>query len=105
MRIKKPHIIIINPDQWRGDVLGHMGNPAAVTPHLDQAVENDFVSFRRAFCQNPVCTPSRYSFMTGWYPSEASTRGNTSKPGRRSVGRNCAPPTTACALGWTISSV
>ena len=28
---KKPNIIIINPDQWRGDVLGHLGNPAAVT--------------------------------------------------------------------------
>jgi len=26
------------------------------------------VSFRNAFCQNTVCTPSRCSFMTGWYP-------------------------------------
>ncbi len=68
-----PHIIIFNPDQWRGDVMGHMGNPAAVTPNLDRAVETDFVSFRNAFCQNPVCTPSRCSFMTGWYPH---TRGH-----------------------------
>jgi len=65
---KKPHILIFNPDQWRGDVLGHMGNPAAVTPVLDECVQRDFVSFRGAFCQNPVCTPSRCSFMTGWYP-------------------------------------
>lgn len=64
----KPNIIIFNPDQWRGDVLRHMGNPAAVTPCLDQAVQSDFVSFRNAFCQNPVCTPSRCSYMTGWYP-------------------------------------
>ncbi len=64
----RPHIIIFNPDQWRGDVLGHMGNPAAVSPTLDQWVETDAVSFSRAFCQNPVCTPSRCSFMTGWYP-------------------------------------
>ncbi len=63
-----PHILIFNPDQWRGDVMGHMGNPAAVTPNLDRAVETDFVSFRNAFCQNPVCTPSRCSFMSGWYP-------------------------------------
>ena len=63
-----PDIIIFNPDQWRGDVLGHMGNPAAVTPVLDRWVEEDAVSFRNAFCQNPVCTPSRCSFMTGWYP-------------------------------------
>jgi len=65
---KLPHILIFNPDQWRGDVMGHMSNPAAVTPNLDKAVETDFVSFRNAFCQNPVCTPSRCSFMTGWYP-------------------------------------
>lgn len=49
-------------------MLGHMGNAAAVTPVLDRAVQTDFVSFRNAFCQNPVCTPSRCSFMTGWYP-------------------------------------
>ncbi len=66
---KRPHIIIFNPDQWRGDVMGHLGNPAAVTPNLDEIVESDAVSFRHAFCQNPVCTPSRCSFMTGWYPS------------------------------------
>jgi len=65
---KRPHIVIFNPDQWRGDVLGHMGNPAAVTPNLDRLVETEAVSFRYAFCQNPVCTPSRCSFMSGWYP-------------------------------------
>ncbi len=66
--MKKPHIVIFNPDQWRGDVLGHMGNRAAVTPNLDRLVEKESVSFSNAFCQNPVCTPSRCSFMTGWYP-------------------------------------
>ena len=65
---KKPHILIFNPDQWRGDVMGHLGNPAAVTPNLDHLVETDGVSFRVAACQNTVCTPSRCSFMTGWYP-------------------------------------
>ncbi|MBM3189045.1 MAG: arylsulfatase [Chloroflexi bacterium] len=65
---KPPHIVIFNPDQWRGDVMGHLGDPAAVTPNLDRLVETDAVSFRWAFCQNPVCTPSRCSFMSGWYP-------------------------------------
>lgn len=64
----RPHLVIFNPDQWRGDVLGHLGNPAAVTPNLDRWVETDAVSFRNAFCQNTVCTPSRCSFMSGWYP-------------------------------------
>ncbi|MBW7460562.1 sulfatase-like hydrolase/transferase, partial [Paenibacillus sepulcri] len=64
----KPHIVIFNPDQWRADVMGHLGNIAAVTPNLDRLVQTDAVSFRNAFCQNPVCTPSRCSFMSGWYP-------------------------------------
>lgn len=64
----RPHVLIFNPDQWRGDVLGHLGNPAAVTPTLDRWVQTEAVSFSNAFCQNPVCTPSRCSFMTGWYP-------------------------------------
>jgi len=64
----KPNIIIFNVDQWRGDVLGHLGNPAAETPNLDNIIKQDAVSFSNAFCQNPVCTPSRCSFMTGWYP-------------------------------------
>jgi arylsulfatase A-like enzyme len=74
-RVQKPNLVIFNPDQWRGDVLGHLGNPGAVTPNLDQLVETDAVSFKNAFCQNPVCTPSRCSFMTGWYPH---TRGHRS---------------------------
>jgi arylsulfatase A-like enzyme len=71
---RRPNIVIFNPDQWRGDVLGHMGDPAAVTPNLDRAVETDFVSFRNAYCQNTVCTPSRCSFMSGWYPHTAGHR-------------------------------
>src|SRR5512140_1950578 len=66
--MKRPNLLIINPDQWRGDVLGHLGNRAAQTPVLDRLVATDAVSFANTFCQNPVCTPSRCSFMTGWYP-------------------------------------
>lgn len=65
---KRPHIVIFNPDQFRTDALGHMGNGASVTPNLDELIKNDGVSFENAFCQNPVCTPSRCSFMSGWYP-------------------------------------
>ncbi len=68
-----PHIIIFNPDQWRGDVLGHAGNAAAITPTLDGLARSEAISFTNAYCQNPVCTPSRCSFMTGWYPH---TRGH-----------------------------
>lgn len=66
--MKKHNILIINPDQMRADALGHLGNPAAITPHLDEFARTEAVSFRNAFCQNPVCVPSRCSFLTGLYP-------------------------------------
>ncbi len=65
---KQPHVLLFNPDQWRGDTLGHLGHPAVQTPELDRVVREDGVSITGAYCQNPVCTPSRCSFMTGWYP-------------------------------------
>ncbi len=68
MSQSRPHIVIFNPDQWYGGVMGCHGDSGAVTPHLDRSVSEDAVSFRWAFCQNPVCTPSRCSFMTGLYP-------------------------------------
>lgn len=66
--MKRPNIVIFNPDQYRADALGHLGNEMAVTPNFDRIIEEDAVSFSNAFCQNPVCTPSRASFMSGWYP-------------------------------------
>lgn len=68
MKRKRPNIVIFNPDQMRADALGHLGNPAMPTSFLDEFAQNDAVSFRRAFCQNPVCGPSRCSFLTGLYP-------------------------------------
>ena len=54
-------------DQMRCDSLSHMGNPASKTPNLDSLLD-DGVSFANAYCQNPVCVPSRCSFFTGLYP-------------------------------------
>lgn len=74
MARKLPHLVLFNPDMWRGDVMGHMGHPAAVTPHFDAFARDEAVSFRQAHCQNPVCTPSRCSFFTGHYPHTAGHR-------------------------------
>ncbi len=63
----KPNIIIFNPDQMRADTLSHLGNQASYTPNFD-ALADDGVSYENCFCQNPVCTPSRASFLTGLYP-------------------------------------
>jgi len=71
---RRPNLVIFNPDQWRGDALGFAGDSGARTPRLDATVAGDGVGFTRAFCQNTVCTPSRCSFMTGWYPHVAGHR-------------------------------
>lgn len=63
----RPHILLFNPDQMRADALRHLGNDAACTPHFD-ALAQEGASFANCFCQNPVCVPSRTSFMTGLYP-------------------------------------
>lgn len=70
---KAPNILVINPDQMRADALHHLGCEAAYTPNID-ALAADGVSFENAFCQNPVCVPSRCSFMTGLYPHTTGHR-------------------------------
>ena len=64
---EKSNILWFVADQMRWDSMAHAGNPAAVTPNLD-ALAEEGVSFDNAYCQNPVCVPSRCSFLTGFYP-------------------------------------
>lgn len=84
---KRPHIIIFNPDEMRWDCLHHLGNPAAITPNLDALAREEGVSFSRAYCQNPVCVPSRCSFFTGLYPHTTGHRSmaNLMKPGEETL--------------------
>lgn len=66
--MRRPNFLIIYTDQQRWDGLGVNGNPDIHTPHLDR-LANQSVNFDRCFVQNPVCMPSRLSFLTGQYPS------------------------------------
>ncbi|MCF0114031.1 MAG: sulfatase-like hydrolase/transferase [Erysipelotrichaceae bacterium] len=64
--MSKPNIVYFVADQMRSDSLHHLGCEASITPNLDGLVEEG-VSFENAYCQNPVCVPSRCSFMSGLY--------------------------------------
>jgi len=66
--MKRPNILILYTDQQRWDALGAAGNPHIRTPNLDRLAE-DGLRFDRFYVQNPVCMPSRYSFLTGQYCS------------------------------------
>lgn len=53
---KKPHIIIFNPDEMRWDTMRHMGNPAAVTPYLDDFAKNEAISYaKEQGKEHPLC--------------------------------------------------
>ena len=63
----KPNILWICTDQQRYDTIHALGNEHIHTPNIDRLVREG-VAFTHAFCQSPVCTPSRASFLTGMYP-------------------------------------
>ena len=71
----RPNILWICTDQQRYDTIGALGNPYVSTPNIDRLVQSG-VSFTHAFCQSPICTPSRASFLTGMYPSAVHVNGN-----------------------------
>ncbi len=69
----RPNFLLFMPDQLRADAVGAFGNPVAQTPNID-ALAARGTAFSQAFCQNSVCSPSRVSIFTGWYPHVSGHR-------------------------------
>lgn len=64
----QPNILWICTDQQRWDTIHRLGNPHIRTPNIDRLVESG-VAFTHTYCQSPISTPSRASFLTGRYAS------------------------------------
>ncbi len=62
----RPNVLLIMADQHRWDCTGFNGNRQIQTPHLD-ALAADGVNYPNTICPFPVCTPSRYSLVSGLY--------------------------------------
>lgn len=61
-----PNILVIQPDQHRGTIMGCAGDPQAITPNLDRLAEGG-IHFTRAVSSSPVCSPFRATLQTGLY--------------------------------------
>lgn len=61
-----PNVLFIAVDDLNTEV-GFLGDLHAKTPNMDRLAEQSLV-FSRAYCQSPICGPSRSSFLTGRYP-------------------------------------
>ena len=66
---KQPNILFIMADQLSALALGAYGNPIAKTPHIQSLADNGVV-FQNAYCNSPLCAPSRASMLTGRLPSQ-----------------------------------
>ncbi len=66
--MKRPNVLILYTDQQRWDTIAYGGNPYIHTPNLDRLAQEGAL-MGNAFCNNPVCMPSRQSMLSGRYPS------------------------------------
>jgi len=64
---RRPNVLWIVADDHAAYVTGAYGNRQVRTPNLDRLAASG-MRFDRAFCNSPMCTPSRQSFLTGRYP-------------------------------------
>jgi choline-sulfatase len=75
----RPNILLLITDQQSSTMMSAAGNPWLKTPAMDGLAQTG-VRFERAFSANPVCLPSRFSMLTGRYPSAIGVRINEDKP-------------------------
>lgn len=70
----KPNVLFLICDDLNCD-LGCYGHRLVKSPHIDRLAKRG-VRFEHAYCQYPLCGPSRASFMTGLYPDQTLVRRN-----------------------------
>ncbi|MHC4443807.1 MAG: sulfatase-like hydrolase/transferase [Planctomycetota bacterium] len=73
---RPPNILVIMSDEHNPNVLGCNGNEIVRTPNLDGLAERG-VTFDAAYCNSPLCVPSRLSFTAGKYTSRVGAWSNS----------------------------
>ena len=72
---QRPNVVLILSDDLGYHDLGCYGHPLVHSPNVDRLAKRG-LRFDRAYCQYPVCNPSRSSFMTGLYPEQTGVLSN-----------------------------
>ncbi len=74
----QPNILVIMADQLAPQFTGAYGHKTAKTPHLD-ALAARGMRFDAAYCNSPLCAPSRFAFMSGQLVSRIAAYDNASE--------------------------
>ncbi|MDP2399464.1 MAG: choline-sulfatase [Burkholderiales bacterium] len=74
----RPNILLVMADQIAAPALPVYGHPIVKTPHLESLASSGVV-FDAAYCNFPVCGPSRFSMMTGLYATRVGAYDNAAE--------------------------
>ncbi len=77
------NVLFIISDDLTATAVSSYGNTVSHTPNIDK-LASEGVQYTKAYCQFPVCGPSRASLMSGYYPNATKTFGYVS--GRENIG-------------------
>lgn len=77
MSPKQPNILFIMFDQMTAKALPCYGHPVVKAPNISQLAQEGVV-FENAYCNSPLCAPSRFSMMSGQLPSRIGAYDNAS---------------------------
>jgi arylsulfatase len=76
---QQPDILLVMPDQMRGDCLSILGHPVVRTPNFDELARKG-VLFRRAYTPVASCIPARFALLSGLHPQTSGVVGFKAKP-------------------------
>ncbi|MBL9188886.1 MAG: sulfatase [Opitutaceae bacterium] len=97
----RPNVLFVVSDDLSSRI-SPAGYPGMHTPVLDRLAKES-VAFRNAYCQYPVCGPSRASFLSGLYPESTGVLDNVVKLENTRPGTPTLPGVFRQAGYWTAA--